>query len=178
LLLAVAAVAVVAMTAIAIAKTFTVKVAKNVNVTDLATHVSRREPILVNARGVALYTLSGETAHHLKCTSTMCITFWPPDKVRSAHVKLTKPPGVKGKLGIIHRHGFFQLTLNGRPLYTFKLDAGKRGIAMGEGVVAFGGTWHVIKGGSGQAGSPGQTPTTTTTTTTSTSTSSSYTYTY
>jgi predicted lipoprotein with Yx(FWY)xxD motif len=36
------------------------------------------------------------------------------------------------------------VTLNGRPLYTFALDKGKKGSAKGEGIVAFGGTWHVV----------------------------------
>jgi predicted lipoprotein with Yx(FWY)xxD motif len=145
LLIAIAGFTTAALTGIAIAKSFTVKAARNVTVTNLVTHASKRETIVVNSSGLSVYTLSGETTHHLKCTSSMCLGFWPPVKVHSAHAKLTKGPGVKGKLGIVHRKGFLQLTLNGHPLYLFSLDHGKKGVAMGEGVVSFGGTWHVIK---------------------------------
>jgi hypothetical protein len=37
-----------------------------------------------------------------------------------------------------------QLTLGGRPLYTFVGDGGKAHKSTGEGVVSFGGTWHVV----------------------------------
>ena len=167
LLVAVAGLVVVAATGIAIAKSFTVKVGRNVKVTDFVTHASTRESILVNSHGVSLYWLSGETTHHLKCTSSQCFIFWPPAKV-SARAKPAKAPGVKGKLGVLHRHGFSQVTWNGHPLYTFMPDGGKRGIATGQDVTSFGGTWHVIKAGSGKS-----TPSTSSTTTTSSTTSSS-----
>jgi predicted lipoprotein with Yx(FWY)xxD motif len=159
LLVALSGFALAALTGIAIAKTFTVKTARNVQVTNLLTHTSKREAIVVNSSGVALYTLSGETTRHLKCTSAACLAFWPPVKVRSANAKLTKGPGVNGKLGKLRRKGFTQLTLNGHPLYTFSIDRGRRGVAMGEGQVDFG-TWHVVKpsgasGGSGGSGGGG-----------------------
>jgi predicted lipoprotein with Yx(FWY)xxD motif len=72
----------------------------------------------------------------------MCLKFWPPVKVSSNTV--TKAPGIKGKLGTFKRGGFTQLTLNGKPLYMFSGDSQKRA-ATGEGIVSFGGTWHVIK---------------------------------
>jgi predicted lipoprotein with Yx(FWY)xxD motif len=164
----VAGFALAALTGIAIAKTFTVKAAKNVKVTNLITHVTKTEGIVVDSRGVAVYTLSGETTHHLECTSATCFGFWPPLKVHSAHAKLTEGAGVKGKLGILHRDGFFQVTLGGHPLYGFMIDKGKKGIAMGEGVTSFGGTWHVVKdpsGGKQANGGGGGGPTTTTTST-------------
>jgi predicted lipoprotein with Yx(FWY)xxD motif len=161
----VAGFALAALAGIAIAKTFTLKVAKGVKVTNLTAHATTTEAIVVDTHGVAVYTLSGENAHSLKCTSKACLGFWPPVKVHSSHVKLTKGPGVKGKLGTLHRNGFFQLTLNGRPLYNFMLDKDKKGIAMGEGVVSFGGTWHVVAdppGGKSQQGGGGTTTSTTT----------------
>src|SRR5437763_2184750 len=83
--------------------------------------------ILVDSGGVTLYTLSGETTHHLKCTPQavpkgMCLKFWPPLTVHSAKTKLTAAKGIKGKLGVAHRNGFFQVTLGSRPLYRFLLD--------------------------------------------------------
>jgi predicted lipoprotein with Yx(FWY)xxD motif len=108
------------------------------------------ETIVVGPRGATVYTLSGESTHHLVCTPQakpkgMCFHFWPPLKVRSAKTKLTAAHGIKGKLGLLHRNGFFQVTLSGHPLYYFLEDAGKKGSATGQGIVAFGGTWHVVK---------------------------------
>jgi hypothetical protein len=71
------------------------------------------------------------------------LKFWFPVTVSSAK-KLTAAPGVKGKLGVWHRNGFFQATLRGRPLYTFIGDS-KKAVATGEGIKSFGGTWHLIK---------------------------------
>ena len=116
------------------------------------------ESILANSKGQTLYELSPETSHHLLCTTTACFNFWPPYKV-SKSAKLTST-GVKGKLSKLHRDGFYQVTLNGIPLYRFSLDA-HAGQATGQGIKSFGGTWHVVKTGAAKA----STTTTTTTTT-------------
>jgi predicted lipoprotein with Yx(FWY)xxD motif len=135
----------------------------------LATHVpvkTKSDTVVTNVHGVTVYTLSGETTRHLECTkANSCFLFWFPVKVSSARSKLTAAHGIKGKLGTLHRNGFFQVTLAGRPLYTFVGDANKSRRATGEGIVSFGGTWHVIAV---------RTASTHTTTTTSTSTTSSY----
>jgi len=92
------------------------------------------ETIVVDSHGLTVYELSPETIHHLLCTKAKgCFTFWPPVTVRSARTKLTAS-GVKGKLGILHRNGFFQLTLGGRPLYHYVGDGSKRGSATGQGL--------------------------------------------
>jgi predicted lipoprotein with Yx(FWY)xxD motif len=101
-----------------------------------------REPVAVNSRGVTVYELAPESAHHLVCTSAACLTVWPPVK---ASGRVTKAPGVAGKLGTVRRQGFTQVTLNGHPLYTFSEDSGRRGAAEGEGVNNFGGVWHVFR---------------------------------
>jgi predicted lipoprotein with Yx(FWY)xxD motif len=132
----VAIVAVLSFAGIAVAASATLATGK-------ATVKGKSETVVVDSRGATLYTLSGETAHHLKCTSSMCLKFWPPYKV-SANAKLTKAKGVNGTLSKLHRKGFYQVTLNGHPLYRFLEDAGKKGSATGEGIVAFGGTWHVV----------------------------------
>ena len=36
------------------------------------------------------------------------------------------------------------MTLNGHPLYTFSVDK-RKDAASGDGIVNFGGTWHVVK---------------------------------
>jgi predicted lipoprotein with Yx(FWY)xxD motif len=138
---------------IAIAKSFTLKVEKNAKVTNTS-GVSKRETIVIS-RGSAVYTLSGDSQQHPKCTSTVCLGFWPPVTVSSAK-KLSKAPGIKGKLRVWRHKGFKQITLGGHPLYMFSLDK-PNGAATGEGIVSFGGTWHVVKAsaakGSGSSGS-------------------------
>lgn len=131
------------------------------------------ESILANSKGQTLYELSPETSHHLLCSSTACFNFWPPYKV-SKNAKLTST-GVKGKLSKLHRDGFYQVTLNGLPLYRFSLDA-HAGQATGEGIKSFGGTWHVVKTGAAKSSTTTTTTTSTMPGTTTTSTTSTYTY--
>ena len=124
--------------------------------------------VVVDSRGMTVYTLSGETVHHLKCTkANTCFSFWFPVKAGSSQARLTAGHGVKGKLGSLRRNGFRQVTLKGSPLYTFIGDAGKKRRTTGEGVISFNGTWHVVSMGSSPAPAvPGPTPTTTTSTST------------
>ena len=152
-----------ALAGITSAKTFTLKVAKNASVTNFSTHKTIHENIVVNAKSHALYALSGETKAKPKCTKANgCFRFWVPATVASAR-SLSKAPGVPGKLGTWRRNGFLQVTLAGHPLYTYIGDP-KTNSANGEGVVSFGGTWHVRKATT--TGSTGTTTKTTTPTTT------------
>jgi predicted lipoprotein with Yx(FWY)xxD motif len=149
---------------IAGAKSFTLELAKHAKVTNQS-GMTKTEAIAVTPHGSTVYTLSGDTPAHPKCTSANgCFGFWPPVKVHSAH-GLTKAPGIKGKLGTFHRNGFLQLTLSGHPLYTFSADTHKDH-ATGEGLHTFGGTWHARSEGSSGAssGSGGMTTTGGTTT--------------
>jgi predicted lipoprotein with Yx(FWY)xxD motif len=140
---AVAGFATAAAVGIAVAKTFTIQVAKNAKVTDQAGSTTT-ENIVVTSGGRAAYTLSGDSASHPKCTNANgCFSVWPPVTVSSAK-KLSAGPGVKGKLGVWHRDGLFQVTLAGHPLYRFSPDS-QRDHATGEGLQSFGGTWHVTK---------------------------------
>ncbi|HUO70750.1 MAG TPA: hypothetical protein VMU39_08245 [Solirubrobacteraceae bacterium] len=167
---AVAGLALAALAGLAVAKSFTLNVAKR-NVT------GKSESILVDSHGMTLYELSPETTHHLLCTPSACLQFWPPLKV-AKNAKLTKAGGIKGKLGTIHRGGFFQVTLDGRPVYFFSLDT-KKGQTNGQGQKGFGGTWHVVTASAASKGTNTTTSTTTTTTTTAmpmTSTTSPYCY--
>jgi predicted lipoprotein with Yx(FWY)xxD motif len=128
--------------------------------------------IAVDSHGLTVYELNPETTHHLLCSKANgCFKFWPPVTVSSAKTKLSAATGIKGKLGILHRNGVFQVTLAGRPLYRFAGDASKRGKANGQGLHGFGGTWHVVTASTPQPtmGTPPptmSTPTTTTTTST------------
>lgn len=156
---AVCLLAATAVVSVALAKTFTLTVAKHAKVTNFNTKKTVKEAVLVDAKSLVVYTLSGDSKAHPKCTkANTCFQFWPPVTVASAK-KLSKAPGIKGKLGTWKRNGFVQVTLNGHPLYRFFLDK-KKDLAQGEAVNSFGGIWHVVKAGS-KATSPskaGQTP--------------------
>ncbi len=158
-----------ALPAIAAAKSpATLSIATNVPVKN------NLDSVVVNPRGLTVYTLSGENVHHLQCTkANTCFKFWLPVQVNSARTKLTAARGIKGKLGTLHRDGIYQVTLGGRPLYTFIGDGTKRRSATGEGIVSFGGTWHVIALRSQSSRTSTMSTTTASTTTTSTSNTSS-----
>ncbi len=161
LLAAVAGFGAAALVGVAVAKTFTLEIANNAKV-DAASHGN----IVVNSHGQVVYWLTGDSKRHPECTKKNgCFKFWPPVKVSSAK-KLSKMRGINGKLGVWHRNGFFQVTVDGHPLYTFAFDHQRR-VATGEGLKTFGGTWHVRTASgrnvpSSSPGTPG-TPTGTTT---------------
>jgi predicted lipoprotein with Yx(FWY)xxD motif len=123
------------MTALAVAKSATIGVGR-------ASVNGHKESVAVNARGVTVYELGPETTHHLVCRSRACFAAWPPVKAKGA---VTKMAGVKGRVGTIRRDGFTQVTLNGKPVYTFVEDGGRRGEAQGDGIRNFGGVWHVFR---------------------------------
>jgi predicted lipoprotein with Yx(FWY)xxD motif len=177
---------------VAIANTFTLQVGKSARVTNQA-GTTKTENIVVTGAGRAVYTLTGDTASHPKCTKANgCFSFWPPVTVASAK-KLSKAAGIHGKLGVFHRNGFSQVTLAGHPLYRYAGDR-QKDHATGEGINAFGGIWHVqgISGAgastppSGSSGTstytvpatnstmPTSTTTTTSTTPTTTTTACAY----
>jgi len=131
----IAVVGMLAVAAIAVAKSATIGVGR----VDVHHH---KESVAVNAKGVTIYELGPETSHHLVCKSQACFAVWPPVKAKGA---VSKTAGVRGKLGTIKRDGFRQVTLNGKPVYTFVEDGGRRGEAEGDGIRNFGGVWHVFK---------------------------------
>lgn len=105
---------------------------------------SPSETVAANASGRTLYSLSGETAHHLKCASSECTRFWPPLTAPSRSAHLHAAAGVHGALGLIRRrNGTWQVTLRGKPLYRYSGDT-RSGQASGEGIQTFGGTWHAV----------------------------------
>ncbi len=169
---AAAGVGTAAMAGATSARTFTLQEAKGAPVANQS-HKTTAENIVVNSKARAVYALTGDSRTHPECTmANHCFTFWPPVTVAS-RASLSKGPGVVGKLGLWQRDGFLQVTLSGHPLYTYAGDLQARK-ATGEGVVSFGGTWHVRKAGT--TSRPGGTTTSTTTThtmTTSTMTTTS-----
>ncbi len=100
--------------------------------------------ILVNAQGMTLYELTSEAGGKFACSGG-CLAVWPPLLVPAGTTVPTAAPGVVGTLGVIARpDGTVQATQNGFPLYTFSHDSAP-GSTNGQGIVAFGGTWHVIQ---------------------------------
>lgn len=164
---------VLAVAGMAVAKSFTLKVTKNVHVTNTPTKAFRvqavdtHEAVAVGPSGYPVYTFQGETTHHLICKKTSdpttnCWAFWPPLSASSAN-GVSKQSGISGKLGTFRNHGTLQVTLNGQPLYNFTPDiqSGNRHQALGDELKTFGSIWHVVKasGGGGQVVSPtGQSP--------------------
>ena len=78
--------------------------------------------VLTNQSGRTLYTPAQEANGSIKCTGS-CLGFWFPVTMAQG----TTPhagSGLTGTLGSINRpdSGDLQLTYNGDPLYTFRLD--------------------------------------------------------
>ncbi|HLY48961.1 MAG TPA: hypothetical protein VKR21_07180 [Solirubrobacteraceae bacterium] len=170
----------VAFAALASAKSFTLRVEKNVHVTNAPNMqfavkaVNTHEAVAVGPSGFAVYTFQGETTRHLIChktsnPNTNCWGFWPPVSVSSAK-GLSKQSGIKGKLGTFRNHGTRQLTLNGQPLYYFTPDltSHNKARATGDELKTFGSIWHIVKVGPAAKGGATSTPSTTMSTPTTT----------
>jgi predicted lipoprotein with Yx(FWY)xxD motif len=144
--------------AIAVARSFTLSVSKNVHVTNTPTKAFRvkavdvRESVAAGPSGFPVYTFQNETTHHLICkktssAATNCWAFWPPVSVSSAK-GLSAQNGIKGKLGTFKNHGVLQVTLGGQPLYYFTpdLQSHNKKQATGDELKTFGSIWHIVKG--------------------------------
>ncbi len=155
--LAVAGLALALIAGMAIAKSFTLKVTKNVHVTNTPTKSFRvkavdvRESVASGPTGYPVYTFQGETTHHIICkkttnSSTNCWAFWPPVTVNSTK-GLAAQTGIKGKLGTFKNHGVNQVTLGGKPLYYFTPDikSHNKKMATGDQLKTFGSIWHIVK---------------------------------
>lgn len=101
--------------------------------------------VLVSGSGQTLYWLSDERVGNLKCLTQACFATWPPLKV-GANDRLTKGPGVKGTLSKLRRvrGGFYQVMLDGHPLYRYSGDKNTKGNAKGQGIRSYNGIWYVI----------------------------------
>jgi len=98
------------------------------------------ETVLTNSSGVTLYYLTSDTATTVAC-SGQCAGFWPPLLLPSGQPAAAV--SLPGKLTVANTANGMQVEYNGHPLYAFVKD--KTGNdTNGEGVNAFGGTWHVV----------------------------------
>ena len=110
--------------------------------------------VLADRSGKTLYSPQQEANGKIACTGS-CLSFWFPVRV-AAGAGLRAPGGVSGALGTIHRPGLTQLTYNGKPLYTFRLDQAPGQAHGNDFTDHFGGTaftWHALT----TSGAPAQT---------------------
>jgi predicted lipoprotein with Yx(FWY)xxD motif len=111
--------------------------------------------VLANRSGKTLYSPQQEADGKIMCTGG-CLSFWFPVRVATG-APLRAPGGVTGSLGMIHRPGgLTQLTYNGKPLYTFRLDQAPGQAHGNDFTDHFGGTtftWHALT----TSGAPAQT---------------------
>jgi predicted lipoprotein with Yx(FWY)xxD motif len=97
--------------------------------------------ILVNAQGQVLYSFT-TNGHAVPCNAS-CLAVWPPVVLPTGVTTPTGSAGV-GTLATTTSNGPTQVTVGGLPLYTYAGDSGP-GIANGNNLVSFGGTWKVVK---------------------------------
>ncbi len=118
--------------------------------------------VLVTRSGMTIYTpkIPAEVNGNIECTGS-CLSFWFPVTTSSVDLRTS---GLPGKLGTVHlSDGMTQLTYDGRPLYTFRLDTAA-GQAHGNNYSdSFNGinfTWQIVtpSGKPVGAGSPAPAP--------------------
>ncbi len=96
--------------------------------------------ILVDPKGMTLYTFKNDQSGSSSCTGT-CAQIWPPLTVSQGATPMASS-GASGTLATIQRpDGTTQVTYNGMPLYNYSKDS-KPGDTNGQGV---GGVWFVAK---------------------------------
>jgi predicted lipoprotein with Yx(FWY)xxD motif len=102
--------------------------------------------LLVDASGKTLYAADQEASGAVKCTGD-CLQFWHPLTTTMRTPSAAGLPAAR--LGTLHRSDISatQVTFDGKPLYTFKLDTAA-GTTKGDGFMDnFGGTsfdWHAV----------------------------------
>jgi len=114
--------------------------------------------VLTDQSGKTLYTAQQEARGVIKCTAG-CLSFWFPVTVGQGATPRAAST-ITGTLGSIQRSDdrTRQLTFNGQPLYTFRLDETPGQIHGNNFTDQFGGqtfTWHAVTAGAGAA-TPGQ----------------------
>jgi predicted lipoprotein with Yx(FWY)xxD motif len=105
--------------------------------------------VLVDARGLTLYRLSGEQNGKWICTSAACVKVWHPLAAPTGG----GPSGSVGSLASVKRPaGAVQVTFKGMPLYTFVGDT-KPGEAKGQGIKDVG-VWTAVTASGATASKP------------------------
>jgi predicted lipoprotein with Yx(FWY)xxD motif len=104
--------------------------------------------VLVDGQGQTLYMLTSEKAGKITCTQANgCTQAWPETLVGGGATAATAGSGVQASLlgTVKDASGNLEVTYNHWPLYTFSGDSGP-GMAKGQGLTSFGGTWYVLNG--------------------------------
>src|SRR6266853_19215 len=115
-------------------------------VTVSATSVPGVGTILVNGQGQTLYLLTSEQGGKVTCTrANGCTKFWPETLLASGVTAAKAGSGVQASMlgTVTDASGNLEVTYNHWPLYTFVKDSGP-GMAHGQGLTGFGGTWYVL----------------------------------
>jgi predicted lipoprotein with Yx(FWY)xxD motif len=102
--------------------------------------------VLVNGQGQTLYLLTSEKGGKITCTAANgCTQVWPETVLAGGSTAATAGSGVQPSLlGTVKgASGNLEVTYNHWPVYTFSGDSGP-GVAHGQGLVSFGGTWYVL----------------------------------
>ncbi len=133
-----AAVAIVALLG-ALAAFFAVRAsgAAHLRVVMTANNKTLGEKILVNRKGMTLYSLSVEHKGHFICTNQACLSLWKPLTVPKGAV----PTGAANLTVVRRPDGRQQVAYRTRPLYRFVMDT-RRGDVKGNGFKDVG-TWRV-----------------------------------
>jgi predicted lipoprotein with Yx(FWY)xxD motif len=137
--------ATIAATKAATATTAPTKAATTISATVAITTGAKYGKILTDAKGMALYLYTADSAGKSTCTGS-CLTTWPAFTVAKG-VTPVAGTGVTGKLGTITRDdGTLQVTINSLPLYYYSKDLAA-GDTNGQGLNS---AWHL----SDPAGTP------------------------
>lgn len=118
--------------------------------------------VLTDSSGKTLYSPAQEKSGKISCTGA-CTGFWFP--LISSSAMPTAPAGVPGKLATVKRPdtGKLQVTYEGMPLYSFKLDKAAHDTMGNDFSDSFGGTkftWYAMtpKGPAGSGSTPSSSP--------------------
>jgi predicted lipoprotein with Yx(FWY)xxD motif len=117
-----------------------------------ATSVPGVGTVLVNGQGQTLYMLTSEKGGKITCTQANgCTQAWPETLLTNGATTAKAGSGVQSSLlgTVKDASGNLEVTYNHWPLYTFAGDSAP-GVAKGQGLASFGGTWYVL----GESGNP------------------------
>jgi predicted lipoprotein with Yx(FWY)xxD motif len=101
----------------------------------VATASTKLGTVLVDSKGMTLYTSSGDTTPGASSCTGGCATIWPPLAVTATPIYAAGLTASKFAT-ITRSDGTKQLAYNGKPLYTFANDSAA-GATTGQGVGGF-----------------------------------------
>ncbi|HEU5002117.1 MAG TPA: hypothetical protein VFW71_04985 [Actinomycetota bacterium] len=117
------------------------------DITVMATNVPGVGTVLVNGNGRTLYILTSEAGGKVTCTdANNCTKAWPDTELPSGMTAGIAGSGIQTSMLSTTKGptGDSYVTYAGYPLYTFSGDSGN-GMAHGQNITSFGGTWETMK---------------------------------